>query len=61
MGGSLNNPIFRWGGFPKIQLIGGNFLKRGAWTVSRFKGGGAWQKRGRGIFEGVGEGWLIFP
>ena len=26
----------------------GDCLKRGAWTVCRFKGGGAWQERGGG-------------
>ena len=36
----------------KKQYIGGNCLKRGAWTVSRFKRG-AWQKR-EGVFWGVG-------
>ena len=28
-----------------------SWLKRGAWTFCRFKGG-AWQKRGGGVFEG---------
>ena len=28
----------------------GDFLKRGAWTVCRFKGGGAWQERGEWCF-----------
>ena len=45
------------GRFTKKQCIGENCLKRGAWTVCRFKGGGgregAWQKRGGGVFEGV--------
>ena len=48
----------------KIQLLGGSSwktdkgggdcLKRGAWTVCKFKGGGTWQERGGGIFKG---GW----
>ena len=28
----------------------------GAWTVCRFRGGGAWQKKRGGIFEGGGLG-----
>ena len=36
-GGSLKNPIFRVG-LTKNQYRGGNCLKRGAWTVCRFKG-----------------------
>ena len=38
----------------KNQYIGGGCLKRsGAWTVCRFKGGGgAWQERRGGVFEG---------
>ena len=46
----------------KIQLLvrgvhekliqGRDCLKRGAWAVFRFKGGGAWQER-EGVFEGV--------
>ena len=40
-------------GFTKSQYIGGNCLKRVAWTVCSFKGVGAWQKRGEGVFEGV--------
>ena len=55
MGVLLKNPIFRGGrgGSRKSNIQGGNYLKREAWTVCRFKvgGGGAWQKRG-GVFEG---------
>ena len=33
----------------------GDFLKRGAWTVCRFKGGGELgKKEGGGVFEGGG-------
>ena len=46
--GSLKNQIFR-GGFTKKQYIWGDCVKRGAWTVCRFKGG-AWQKRGGWCF-----------
>ena len=51
--GSLKNPIFRVG-LTKNQYRGGNCLKRGAWTVCRFKGE-TWQERGGGVFE-EGEG-----
>ena len=39
--GSLKNPIFKGEkpGFVKNQYNGGNYLKRGAWRVCRFKGG----------------------
>ena len=30
------------GGSQKIQYVGGNCLRMGAWTVCRFKGGGTW-------------------
>ena len=40
------------GGFTKNQYRRGDCLKRQAWTVYRFKGGGAWHKRGSGVFEG---------
>ena len=33
------------GGHKKKQYVGDNCLRRGAWTVCRFKGGGTWQKR----------------
>ena len=37
----------------KNQYIGGDCLKRGAWTVCRFKRGLARKQKGRGgIFEG---------
>ena len=53
--GSLKNLIFRGrgGGSPKNQYIVGNHLKRGAWTVWRFKGGFAKKEEG-GVFE---QGW----
>ena len=40
------------GGFMKNQYKGGGALKRGAWTVCRFKegGGGAWQESGGWCF-----------
>ena len=42
--GLLENPFFRkggeGGGSQKKQYVGGNCLKRGAWTVCRFKGAG---------------------
>ena len=38
----------------------GDFLKRGAWTVCRFKGGGGLgKKEGGGVFEG-GVGFFTF-
>ena len=44
-------PTFR-GGFTKHQYINGaDFLKRGAWTVYRFKRG-AREETGGGVFEG---------
>ena len=30
----------------------GGLPKQGAWRVCRFKGGGGWQERGGGVFEG---------
>ena len=36
---------------PKNQYRGGDCLKRGAWTVCRFKGGFG-KKEGGGVFEG---------
>ena len=39
-------------GFTKNQYRGGNCLKRGAWTVSSFKGGFA-RKRGMVFLRGV--------
>ena len=36
-GGSLKNPILMGGGFTKNQYIGGDCLKREAWTICRFK------------------------
>ena len=46
--GSLKNPIFR--GVTKNQYIGGNCLKRWAWTLCRFRGGGLAKKRGGVVF-----------
>ena len=43
--------IFLWG-FTKKQCIEGNCLKRGTWTVCRFRGGGLGEKEGGGVFEG---------
>ena len=44
-------PTFR-GGFTKHQYINGaDLLKRGAWTVYRFKKG-AREETGGGVFEG---------
>ena len=45
--GFTEKPDFQGGrGFTKNHYIGGNYLKKGAWTVCRFKAGRAWQKRG---------------
>ena len=38
---------FQWRSLKKKQYIGGNCLKRGAWAVCRFKGGG-----GQGVLGG---------
>ena len=40
------------GGFTKKQYRGGDCLKRGAWTVWKFKEEGVWQEREGGVFEG---------
>ena len=40
--GAYEKPVYR-----------GNYLKRGAWTVSRFKGRGAWQKEGVVFLRGL--------
>ena len=40
------NPIFREGGVTKKQYIGGTCLKKGAWTVCRFKRGLAEKEEG---------------
>ena len=51
MGGGLKMKNFEiiqvdWkGGHKKKQYIGRNCLKRGTWTVCRFKGGGLVEKR----------------
>ena len=39
-GCSLKNPTLREEGFTKNQYRGGDCLKKGAWTVCQFKGGG---------------------
>ena len=41
------------GGFTKNQCRGGDCLKRGLWTVCKFKGGGTWQEREEGCFWGT--------
>ena len=38
------------GGHKKEQYIGRNCLKRGAWTVCRFKGGGLAKKEGNTLY-----------
>ena len=48
--GSLKNPTFRGEGITKNQYRGG-LSKKGAWTVCRFKGGGAWKERAGGDFK----------
>ena len=46
---------FKGGEFTKNRCRGGrDCLKRGIWTVSRFKRGRACQERGGGVFEGGG-------
>ena len=49
-GGSLKNPIFR-GRFTKNQCTGGIALKGSLGQLVNLMGG-AWQKRGCGVFEG---------
>ena len=51
----MKNPTFRRG-FARNQYRGGNCLKRGAWTVCRFKGGGLGKKERGGVFDGGGGG-----
>ena len=53
MGDSLKNPIFRTGGSRKSNIQGELLKKRGGWTVFRFKGRGAWQKRGGGVVDNL--------
>ena len=43
----------------KNEYIEGNCLKRGVRTVRKFKGGGAWRKRGGVVF--VFKGWGVNP
>ena len=50
MGGSLKILIFMGGGVPKKPIYRRELPKKRDLTVSRFKGG-AWQKRGNGVFE----------
>ena len=50
--GSWKNPSFR-GGFHKKPIYSGDCLKRGAWTVCRFKGEGLGKKEG-GVLERKG-------
>ena len=40
--------------FRKNKYRGGGCLKRGAWTVCRFKEGGLGKKEGVGVFKGGG-------
>ena len=40
------------GEFMKNRYRGQDCLKRGVWTVCRFKKGEAWQEREGGVFEG---------
>ena len=47
---SLKNQIFK-GGSRKTNVVRGNCLKRGPWTVFIFKEGGLEWKRGGGAFE----------
>ena len=49
-----NSTLRGEGGFTKNWYRGGDCLKRGAWTVCIFKGkgGGGWQGRGGGVFDG---------
>ena len=50
-GCSLKNPTLREEGFTKNQYRGGDCLKKGAWTVCQFKGGGGLGKnKGGGCF-----------
>ena len=51
---SLKNSTFRGAGHEK-PIQRGDCLKRGAWTVCKFKGGRTWQERGGGVvfFEGL--------
>ena len=51
MGGHWKIQFSGRGGSPKKQYIGGNCLKKVAWTVCRFKRVGQ-QRRGDGVFEG---------
>ena len=41
-----------WGFTEKYDFYVTDRLKRGAWTACRFRGGGDWQERGGGVFEG---------
>ena len=52
-GCALKNLIFS-GGFIKKQYIGGNCLKRRAWTVCKFKGG---LLKKRGVMFSKGGSW----
>ena len=49
-GGSCKNLSFRGGVHEEPIYRGGDCLKRGAWTICRFKGGLA-GKTGGGVFE----------
>ena len=43
------------GRLQKNNIEGGDYLKRGAWTVCRFEvvgGGGTWKEREGDVFEG---------
>ena len=50
LGGSLKNPTFRRG-FTKNQYRGGDCLKKGAWTVCRFKGRGSLARKKGVVFH----------
>ena len=52
MGLTMKNLFFRGRGISqKINIERRDCLKRGTWTVCRFKRG-AWQERGGGVFWG---------
>ena len=38
-----------------MNIDGGDYLKRRAWTVFKFKEWGTWQERRGGVFDEVGD------
>ena len=48
--GSLENPFLGRRGVTKNKYTGGDYPKKGAWSVCRFKGGKLGKKEGNALY-----------